>query len=325
MSIVLCRGSCAGGVVTTGIFVAGGWSRRVLRLVNDVPASSNKYLFLLDMADRLIEENRMESGKYTSINRAALRRGFSRTINLLGQSLESRGQNQSFLGRLVNQILPSGGALVPSMAIPEPFGKIWSFVGNVLSPLTGWSLSKRPIHTEAARLANLADSDIAEKFAKELLWMTQKLIACGGMEDVVQQWSSASPLAELSLCASPKVQKSLVRLSALLCKGVVENTGTPHEVCVNLILAWLPLLCIATHGGDGPIFNSLEKGDLERELERLVVSLPETDQEQVLSTWLEHYAMSQSEWPNLQNCYNAWCYTTRKLELDMSKVMKLGC
>lgn len=114
-------------------------------------------------------------------------------------------------------------------------------------------------------------------------------------------------------------------IAALLCKGVVENTGTPHEVCVNLILAWLPLLCIATHGGDGPIFNSLEKGDLERELERLVVSLPETDQEQVLSTWLEHYAMSQSEWPNLQNCYNAWCYTTRKLELDMSKVMKLGC
>lgn len=66
--------------------------------MNDVPASSNKYTFLQDLADRLIEDNRVEGGMYTSINRAALRRGFSRTINLLGQSLESRGQNHSFLG-----------------------------------------------------------------------------------------------------------------------------------------------------------------------------------------------------------------------------------
>jgi hypothetical protein len=94
-------------------------------------------------------------------------------------------------------------------------------------------------------------------------------------------------------------------------------------VCVSLILVWLPLMCYATHGGDGPIFNSLEKGDAERQLERLVAALPEADQELVLSTWLQHYAMSQSDWPNLQSCYNAWCYTTRKLEPDMSKVMQL--
>jgi hypothetical protein len=82
-------------------------------------------------------------------------------------------------------------------------------------------------------------------------------------------------------------------------------------------------MCYATHAGDGPIFNSLEKGDAERQLERLVAALPEADQELVLSTWLQHYAMSQSDWPNLQSCYDAWCYTTRKLEPDMSKVMQL--
>ena len=70
----------------------------MLALVNDVPASSNKYAFLQDLANRLIEENKVEGGKYSSINQAALRRGFSRTINLLGQSLESCGQNYSFLG-----------------------------------------------------------------------------------------------------------------------------------------------------------------------------------------------------------------------------------
>jgi hypothetical protein len=71
---------------------------QVLALVNDVPASSNKYPFLQDLADRLIEENRAEGERFNSINRVALRRGFSRTINLLGLSLESRGQSHSFLG-----------------------------------------------------------------------------------------------------------------------------------------------------------------------------------------------------------------------------------
>lgn len=117
--------------------------------------------------------------------------------------------------RLVSH-LPSGGAILPSVAIPGPFAKIWSLVGSILSPLGVWGLSKRPGHNEAAHLANLADSDMAEKFAKELLWITQKLLSCGGIEEAVQQWSSASPLAELSLCASPKVQKSLVRLSGKL-------------------------------------------------------------------------------------------------------------
>ena len=70
----------------------------MLALVNDVPSSSNKYAFLQDLADRVIEENRIEGVKFNSVNQAALRRGFTRTINLLGQSLESRQQHDSFLG-----------------------------------------------------------------------------------------------------------------------------------------------------------------------------------------------------------------------------------
>jgi hypothetical protein len=61
------------------------------------------------------------------------------------------------------------------------------------------------LNYEAAHLPNLADTDMAEKFAKELLWIAKKLLACGGMEEAVQQWSSAASLAELSLYASPKV------------------------------------------------------------------------------------------------------------------------
>lgn len=111
-------------------------------------------------------------------------------------------------------------------------------------------------------------------------------------------------------------------IAALLCKGLVVNTNIPQEVRLQLVILWLPLLCNATHGGDGPIFNSVEKGDAERQLERLVAALPETDQEQVLSTWLQEYAMSQSDWPNLQKCYNSWCSSMRKLEVGMPKVME---
>ncbi|XP_024403883.1 uncharacterized protein [Physcomitrium patens] len=293
---------------------------QVLALVNDVPASSNKYVFLQGLADRVIQENRMEGARYNSINQAALKSSFTRTIYLLGLSLESRRQSDSFLGRLAKNL--PGGAAVPSVIFSGPFAKLWSFFGQLLSPL-GFFSSRSNLNESALQVANLVDADVAEKFAIELLWIAEKLLDCGGMEVAVQQWSSVSYLAELSLRASPKVQKSLVRLSTLLCKGLVGNMSIPQEVCFKLMLLWLPLLCNATHGGDGPIFNSAEKGEAERQLELLVASLPETDQEQILSTWLQEYAMSQSDWPNLQNCYNTWCYTTRKLEHDTSNIMKL--
>ena len=101
--------------------------------------------------------------------------------------------------------------MLPSVPLPGPLVKVLSLVGNILSSLNLWIPRSNLNDTE--HLTNLADSDVAEKFAKELLWIAEKLLACGGMEEAVQQWSSAPSLAELSLYASPKVQKSLVRLS----------------------------------------------------------------------------------------------------------------
>lgn len=66
--------------------------------MNDVPSSSSKYAFLQDLTDRVVEENKVEGVKYDAINQAALQKGFARTINLLGQSLESRRQHYSFFG-----------------------------------------------------------------------------------------------------------------------------------------------------------------------------------------------------------------------------------
>lgn len=107
-------------------------------------------------------------------------------------------------------------------------------------------------------------------------------------------------------------------LAALL---LIGNANIPHEVCLQLVLSWLPLLCNATHGGDSPIFNTEQKRDLEKQLEQLVAGLPDSDQEQVLSTWLHEYAMSQSDFPNLQKCYSTWCSSMRKLEVGMPKIM----
>jgi hypothetical protein len=131
------------------------------------------------------------------------------------------------------------------VTVSGPFGKLWSLFGSILSPFGIWSLPRRP---EAAHLGNLADTDMAEKFARELLWITEKLLVCGGMEDAVQQWSSASSLAEISLCASPKVQKSLVRLSGILSSLLAANLWTEHYV------PWFYILAMAIlHSGYGGV------------------------------------------------------------------------
>ena len=100
----------------------------------------------------------------------------------------------------------------------------------------------------------------------------------------------------------------------------MDDTKIPQEAHIKLVLLWLPLLCNATHGGDGPIFSSTEKVNAQRVLERAILCLPESDQELILSTWLQEYAMSPSDWPNLQNCYHDWCHATRKLEHRVTEV-----
>lgn len=53
----------------------------------------------------------------------------------------------------------------------------------------------------------------SEKLAAELLWLAQKMEACGTSEEAVGLWASASNLAWLSLYAEPRLQGSLVKVS----------------------------------------------------------------------------------------------------------------
>lgn len=117
--------------------------------------------------------------------------------------------------------------LLPKIGFPAPLVKLQSIARNMLITFSPWPLltpTNRILGIEydssssssSVSCANTTDSEMAEKLAQELLWMAQKLLDCGAMEEAVQQWSSVPTLAELSLCASPRVQKSLVRLSGIV-------------------------------------------------------------------------------------------------------------
>jgi hypothetical protein len=129
-------------------------------------------------------------------------------------------------------------------------------------------------------------------------------------------WICVTGFEERVLCCSWWVWTGSFS-SALLCRELAGESQVSHGVRLKLVLLWLPLLCNATHGGDGPIFTSLEKTDAERLLESAILCMSVSDQELILSTWLQEYALSQSDWPNLQNCYNVWRQETRKLECQV--------
>ncbi|KAE8716773.1 hypothetical protein F3Y22_tig00110109pilonHSYRG00155 [Hibiscus syriacus] len=167
----------------------------------------------------------------------------------------------------------------------------------------------------------------AEKLAAELLWLAEKMVACGFVEEAVERWASASNLASLSLLAEPRVQGSLVRVSAFLFKQAremelaAEETGEGNEESrrqtkMKMLKSWLPLLCRASNGTDVPVLGISERAELEKVLEESIGRLEHEEQEQVLSLWLHHFAYCpSSDWPNLHASYSQWCTDSRKLLL----------
>ncbi|KAL2632074.1 hypothetical protein R1flu_016760 [Riccia fluitans] len=284
---------------------------QVLALVNDLPASSKKYAFTRALAEKIIYENSNHGYGYESVNRMALSAGFKRTLTLLTEGLHGlhhqrkRGTTWSLPLKLVS-LIPSAGMAVP---LPAPLSIIRSKIGCYFDPLlSGQTFSSSGMDaTESA--------EFAEKLGQELLWLAEKLAECSALEEGMVQWSAASSLASLSLTASPRVQRSLVRLSALLIREIVSGKEAGIDVRFKLLFLWIPLFCTATHGVDGVIFSTSEKVEVERSLEKAIRNLPESDQEVLLAIWLQEFALSTSDWPNLQTCYDAWCNSTRKLSL----------
>lgn len=90
---------------------------------------------------------------------------------------------------------------------------------------------------------------------------------------------------------------------------IKEDREVSREVKLRMLTVWVPLLCHARNG----ISTCLEKAELERSINEAILSLPPTEQEFILTSWLREFSISYSDSPNLQLSYDRWCQFTRNL------------
>lgn len=92
-----------------------------------------------------------------------------------------------------------------------------------------------------------------------------------------------------------------------------EYDEVTREVKFKILVLWLPLLCHARNGLSYPILTSYEKFQIERTMNEVISSLPAMDQEVILTNWVQDFAITASDWPNLQPSYDRWCQSARQL------------
>ncbi|KAF5743939.1 hypothetical protein HS088_TW08G00527 [Tripterygium wilfordii] len=282
---------------------------QLLLIVNDIPVSSRKYEVVRSLAERIIEENHRENATaLREVNGAVLSTAFARTLSQLEAAVEELDRDRVEIGALRAGLVPC-----PLNRIIQTVRKLgdgaWNRLGQVKVE------------------GNLSGSS-AEKLSAELLWLAQKMAACGFGEEAVGRWASASHLAWLGLSAEPRLQGSLVKIAAFLFKQaqeiVQDKDGEEQlrQTRKKMLISWLPLLCRASNGTDAPVLSMGERVELERILEELIESLEnEEQQEQVLSLWLHHFTdCSSSDWPNLHASYARWCTVSRQLLLCQGNV-----
>ncbi|XP_021753208.1 uncharacterized protein LOC110718637 [Chenopodium quinoa] len=266
---------------------------QLLSLVNNIPTSSRKYEVVRSLAERLINENLKErSEALRQVNCAVLSEAFDKTLSQLEAALLDQ-ENKFSLG------LRKGD-----------FG-----LSRVVRAAKGWYHVKED-----------DDEPAMEKMAAELLWLAHKLEESGGGEVVVEKWAWVKKLGWLALATEPRVQASLVKLTAFLIKHAKDmgkeqqnggKTEQQKQTKMKMVTTWLPLLCQASNGTDAPTLSTSERGEIESALEEIIDLIEEEEnQEKVLSLWLHHFTQcSSSDWPNLYGSYLRWCDISRKLLL----------
>lgn len=254
--------------------------------MTNIPVSSRKYETVRSLAERIIEENLLEGSELLRrINCTALSSAFDHTLS-----------------QLESAVLHQGG---PSEDTGFGAGRVMravKYCGDM-----AWG-----------RFGANGVGESGEKLSAEALWLAQKMAACGCVDEAVWKWGSAKRLAWLALSAEPRVQCSLVKVSAFLfkhAKDLEEKKEQHRRTKLRMLISWLPLLCCASNGTDTPVMTMSEKTELERVLEDIIDTLDEEEEEQekVLSLWLHHFTYcSSSDWPNLHACYSRWCAASRK-------------
>ncbi|KAK8627133.1 hypothetical protein V6N13_134757 [Hibiscus sabdariffa] len=279
---------------------------RVLALLNEIPASSRKFQFTMAMADKIMEDNaRHGHWALLVVNRTALALSFTRTSALLHRCLKSQTSpsvdyGDSWRMRTINTIPFSSCIASYVKAITMCFNTAFSWFNTAT--------------VRYQRRGHNGDREImAEKLTQVLLWVTNKLSCYGDVNEALVQWSFASGLASLSLTASPRVQGSIVEISAFLFGELTrKDLEIDRQVKFRLLVLWVPLFCHASNGHAYPILTSFQKAEIERIMDELISSFPARDQEVILTHWLENYAVSVSDWPNLRLAYDRWYRCTRE-------------
>ncbi|XP_004290342.1 PREDICTED: uncharacterized protein LOC101311058 [Fragaria vesca subsp. vesca] len=282
---------------------------QLLSIVNDIPVSSRKYQAVRSLAENVIHDNQREGVEaLRQVNRTVLSAAFSRTLSQLEAAATVEQQHHG----------GGGDGDIGGLDTGHHHHWIVRAVRSVADVV--WT----------KRVSSGGSRSSAEKLAAELLWLAETMASCGFAQESVRRWASASILARLSLSAEPRLQASLVKLSALLLKyakdmgvneGIDDDTESKKEqqkrneakMQMQMLMLWIPLLCIASNGTDVPVLSVGERAELERVMEETIETLEEEDQEGVLSLWLHHFTYcSSSDWPNLHASYARWCNASRK-------------
>ncbi|PON81904.1 1,8-cineole synthase [Trema orientale] len=298
-------GGGGGGGEGSGI---GRALSQLLSITSDIPVSSRKYDVVRGLAEKIIEDNRREgSPALREVNRTVISAAFSRTLGRLEAVVVEKGPEDWAEGGRGNGngVGPVEFRLNRVLRAARSIGEfVLTRVGRV---------------REGANRSGIS----AEKLAAELIWLAEKMASCGFVGEAVWRWASASRLAWLAVSAEPRLQCSLVKLSAFLfkqSKHVDQKDGLESEkeeqqkqLKIQMLQSWLPLLCRASNGTDAPVLSASERAELERVLEEMIETLDEEQQEKVLTLWLHHFtSCSSSDWPNLHASYARWCDTARE-------------
>ncbi|KAM0061917.1 putative BTB/POZ domain-containing protein [Helianthus debilis subsp. tardiflorus] len=281
---------------------------QLLAIHNEIPVSSRKYEVVRSYAEKLMDENLGVSCEpLRQVNATVLSGAFARALRQLEVAVAEGDCGEVDSG--LDVVEKSGGGGGCCFGLSRVVRTAGYFGG------AAWTRFVK-------RKTQLGGS--AEKLAAELLWLAQKLSACGSGDEAVRQWASASNLASVSLTTQLRLQGSLVKLSVYLFKqaasmgGKDDDEGTMEElrkIKMKMLMSWIPFLCRSSNGTDAPILSFNEKAELENVLGELIGSLKhEDEQEKVLSLWLHHFThCPSSDWPNLHLYYDHWCTTSRKL------------
>lgn len=196
-----------GGAASGGGIGDSGVARaltQLLSIVNDIPVSSRKYELVRSLAEKVIDENLLEGNEtLREVNCASLSAAFSRTLSQLEAAVLGQGRSR---GGGTSGDVTDGAAEEIDIYYKNRFSrflKAVKYYGKVF-----WQYGK-------SRDGVSGFKSSAEKLAAEILWLAQKMAACGCSEEAVCKWASASKLASLALSAELRLQGSLVKVSGM--------------------------------------------------------------------------------------------------------------